>query len=293
MRAILVAVIAVLLAIVVRPPIAESSVLLGALHDAGHVIAFSLIAFALCVILRPASWRWVVILAVLAALAVGTEWAQRWLGGAFSLGDVGRDLLGAAIGVSAWIAARRRRPILFAAAAIAMVAGLVPLGFTGWAYTQRAAEPDLVWDASRATHRVFIEPPRNGSFVRPDGASYARFTSASDTYAGIVIREPTPDWREYGALVVRLSNPGDAAVTMNVRVDDRPADTEYEDRFNRARFVPAHTEVQWRIPLHEIEHGPVGRRLDLSHITKVVIFLSPPARGASFDLRDVRLDRRP
>ena len=296
MRAAALCAIALLLALVVAPPVLEASVLLAALHDAGHVLVFALIGALLCLFREPRGAALVAFFAVAAALAVGTEVAQPWLAGSesievASLGDVGRDLLGAAVGALAWHAVRHRRRRLWFPAAMLLVAGLAPLAFTGWAYAQRALHPEVIWDPGRATWPVFLEPPAEGDYRRM--AQRLRFTATGDSYAGISIREPPPDWRGYGALRISLANPGAKPVRINVRIDDRPRDTEYADRFNRERILPAGTAVQWRIPLADIEQGPTGRRLDLSHIERVVIFLSPGSRGAAFDLDGLRLEHAP
>lgn len=296
MRAVALCVIALLLAFVVAPPVFEATVLLAALHDAAHVLTFALIAVFLCVLIEPRGTGLVMLFVVAGVLAVGTEAAQPYFAGAgaievASIGDVARDLLGAVIGTLAWRAHHRQRRWLWIPAAALLAAGLAPLAFTAWAYVQRAMHPDVVWDASRATWQVFLETSVEGRYERD--TRRLRFTASSDSFAGFSIREPPPDWRGYAALQVALANPGATPIRINVRIDDRPRDTEYEDRFNRERVVPGGASVVWRIPLGEIERGPKGRRLDLSDIRRLVIFLSPGSRGASFDLGSVRLERAP
>lgn len=298
MRATAVCAIVLLLAFVVAPPVLEATVLLAALHDAAHVLVFALIGVLLCVLTEPHRAGFIALFVAAGLLAVGTELAQPYFAGAqsievASMGDVGRDLLGAVIGGLVWFAIHRRRPRLLIPAAVLLAVGLAPLAFTGWVYAQRAAHPEIVWDARRESWRVFIEPPPNGTFVRLPDKHRARFTATGHSYAGIAIREPPSDWRGYEALRVALSNPGSVPIAVNVRVDDLPRDTEYEDRFNRERLVPAGAELQWRIPISEIEQGPRGRPLELSHITRIAVFLSPGSRGASFDLESVRLERAP
>ena len=131
MRAAALCAIALLLALVVAPPVLEASVLLAALHDAGHVLVFALIGALLCLFREPRGAALVAFFAVAAALAVGTEVAQPWLAGSesievASLGDVGRDLLGAAVGALAWRAVRHRRRRLWFPAAMLLAAGLAP-----------------------------------------------------------------------------------------------------------------------------------------------------------------------
>jgi len=294
MRVIAACAIALLLALIVYPPALPSTAWMGGVHDAGHVLVFAVITALLCVILRPRGARLAVIAAMIVLLAAGTELAQGRFGvGDATFGDFGRDLLGGAVGVTLWFAATRRLPALHLVAALALLAGLLPLARIGWAYAQRADAPHVIWDPRRATWDVFIESPRTGTFSKlPDGQG-VRFVAGTDSYAGIVIREPPPDWRGFDALIVSVANPGSRALSLNVRIDDLPRDTDYEDRFNRERVLPPGAALRWRIPLAEIEQGPRGRPLGLSHITRVVIFLSPGYRGAEFDLRDVRLEPAP
>lgn len=294
MRVFAACVIALLLALIVYPPVLSSTVWMGALHDSGHVLVFAVIAALLCAILRPRGARFFAIAAILVLLAAGSEFAQGRFGvGDAMLGDFARDLLGGVVGVAAWVAATRRRPALYAVVAFALLAGLAPLGWVGWAYAQRAGVPHAIWDPHRATWNVFIESPRTGTFERLSDGRGARFTADSDGFAGIVIREPTADWRGFDALVVSVANPGTRPLSLNVRVDDQPRDTEYEDRFNREQVLPPGSVLRWRIPMADIEQGPVGRPLGLSHITRVVVFLSPGSLGTAFDLQDVRLERAP
>ncbi len=298
MRAAAVCVIVLLLAFVVAPPVLEATVLLAALHDAAHVLVFALVGALLCGLATPHRWGFLALLAMVALLGVGTELAQPYFAGAqaievASIGDVGRDLLGAVIGGLAWFAIRRRRLRWLVPAVVLLAVGLAPGAFVGWAYVQRGLHPQVVWDASRATWRVFLERTTDGELARLPGRSRARFIATGDSYAGISIREPPPDWRGFEALVVVLSNPGASPIALNVRIDDLPRDTEYEDRFNRERLIPAGSGLQWRIPVNEIAQGPRGRALDLSHITRVVVFLSPGSRGASFDIDSLRLERAP
>lgn len=294
MRVFAACVIALLLALIVYPPVLSSTVWMGALHDAGHLLVFALIATLLCAILRPRRTGFLAIAAILVLLAAGSELAQGRFGvGDATLGDFARDVLGGAAGVLAWLAVTLRRPGLGIVAALALLAGLVPLARVGWAYAQRANVPQAIWDPHRATWDVFIESPRTGTFTRLPDKQGARFIANSNGFAGIVIREPTADWRGFDALIVSIANPGTRPLALNVRVDDQPRDTEYEDRFNREQVLPPGSVLRWHIPMADIEQGPVGRTLGLSHITRVVVFLSPGSRGAAFDLRDVRLEPAP
>ena len=156
---------------------------------------------------------------------------------------------------------------------------------------QLGVHPQVVWEAGRATWQVFLEAPIEGRVER--GGGRLRFTATGDSYAGLSIIEPPPDWRGYDALRIALANPGATPIRINVRIDDRPQDTEYEERFNRERTVPAGTSLAWRIPLADIERGPAGRALDLARIARVVVFLSPGQRTAAFDLEGLRLEHAP
>lgn len=298
MRAAAFCTIVLLLALIVAPPVLEASVLLAALHDAAHVLVFAVIGLLLCLLMTPRGALFASLFAIAAAFAIGTELAQPYFAGAGALelashGDVGRDLLGTAIGVLAWLAHRRHRPFLYGLAALLLLAGLAPLAFTGWAYLQRARHPEIVWEAGVATRNLFLGPPVQGTYAPRQASPRLRFTAAGDSYAGFEIREPTADWRPYQVLALAVANPGAAPIRINVRIDDRPRGTEYEDRYNRERTLPPGASVVWRIPMADIEQGPRDRRLDLSHIRRLVIFLSPGSRGDSFELEGVRLERAP
>lgn len=160
-------VLAVSAIVSVAPP-PDATRLNGELHDFAHVLVFGVLGLALARSLRGLEGRvgrWPVVAAITLAIGavagVGTEYAQRVLGGVLSWGDVGRDLLGTAIGISAAIALdggtlARVRKLLWLAVALGLVAAAIPLTRTVLDYQARAARFPVILDPGAPRGLAFL-----------------------------------------------------------------------------------------------------------------------------------------
>ena len=300
--AVVVVAIAVVLAYVDLP---WQSRLWAAVQDAGHVVAIGSVAVCLLIAARrlfpptPRSIARHYYSAFAAAAAIGllVELAQQWSGRDAELGDLVRDVIGAAVFLA--FAAlldpalrgyprRHWRTVRLAVAGVAMLAFALALGDLAlWcaAYVERNQRfPDIVrFDSRWGTRFVsvgrnelqFVTPPPG--WESPDGGRVARLTLRPARYSGFTIDEPYPRWSGYDALVVELYSEAEQAFAVTVRVHDAAHDQNYSDRFN-ARFTIRPGPNRIRIPLAAIESAPRNRTMNMNAIAGIVIFtVSPPA----------------
>ncbi len=290
-------------------------------HNFAHVLVFAVLGLVLSRTLRragsPPPGRAVVTLASLAAglvFGAGTEYAQGFLGGTPSWGDVARDMLGTAVGSSLAFAlepavTRSARRALWAAALLGGVAGGWPLATTLLDYRVRNAlfpvlldpgEPRSLSFALPFGSELFVEPlpsglrrlePVAGGAAAPAPAKAIRIPLDRGTWPGVSLHEPVHDWRGWRALVVELANPTDTPLHIVVRVNDRAHDNRFEDRYNRGVELPPRTRGRVEFPVADIGRAPQGRPMDLAQVEKIVIFHGGPAPGRAFYLERLSLVR--
>lgn len=111
-------------------------------------------------------------------------------------------------------------------------------------------------------------------------------------FSGASLDQPIRDWRGYEFLQFDLQNASDHDLSLNVKVVDREhADHDFSwgDRFLMTREVPAGGNISVRIPLAEIAAAPRTRRMDLSAIESLEIYVSDLQTEAEFLIDNVRL----
>lgn len=155
-------------AIVSFAPPPDASRFNGQAHDFGHVLVFGVLGLALARSLRGLAaplgrWTSVTVLTLLVGgiAGIGTEYVQKLSGSVLSWGDVGRDLLGTAIGICAAIAldagtTSRLRRLLWLAVALGLVAAAIPLTDAVLDYRARAARFPAILDPSAPRGLVFV-----------------------------------------------------------------------------------------------------------------------------------------
>jgi hypothetical protein len=94
-------------------------------------------------------------------------------------------------------------------------------------------------------------------------------------YPGLTPMIEQRDWSRYKALFFDVYNPGEKALSLTVRIDDRADYPDYRDRFNRA-FALQHGMNRVMIPFETLVTSGTGRRLDLTKIRRLFIFMVHP-----------------
>lgn len=251
-----------------------------ALGGTAHALLFAGLAWLWT---RPGTVRaprWLTWLA-LALAAAGAEGLQTFAGRSAEVADWLFGTAGAAC-VCAGGGLRQRPWVLgLLLAAVAVCSPVWELGL--WRMESRAfpvlAEPGAGW-AGRGW---------NLNEVRLAIAADRRFRVAGKTnppaaYPGLFRIPVRRDWRGLAALRTALYWPGPAPAVMAVRVDDRPGNPPYAERFQREFAVTQGWNVV-RLPLAEI-----GKTVDLAGIRQWGVFLVSPAAFDYFLMDAVRLD---
>ena len=116
--------------------------------------------------------------------------------------------------------------------------------------------------------------------VARHGASSLRVALDTQKYAGTTLKRSFGDWKGFSIFAFSLYNPDPDPLRMIVSIRDEEhfrRGGEYHDRFNRA-FMMAQGWNDVYIAVADIENAPSERKLELNHLSEVVIFtVDPPA----------------
>ena len=134
----------------------------------------------------------------------------------------------------------------------------------------------------------FIKPQNSIAEIQPARGLDIRLGNGD--WPGIALEEPSPDWSAYQNLVVELTNPGNARLTLSIRVHDRVHTMEMDDRYTQRFELEPRSSKTLRIPVSAIRAAPKTRRMDLSRIAGIIIFGSSPMAGYYFRLHEIRLE---
>ena len=277
----------------------------------GHPGVFGLIAIlTLALQLRPGTRgrparEYLLAFANCVLLGAATEIGQIFTHRDPALADVGLDALGAlsALGFTTAFDARvwgsTRHPIRIRSLGIAVGIGLsgallVPISYSALAYLNRYRNFPVLFAPSSRFDLYFLESGRQALETVPGpnpGESYRalRVPLTLQPYDGVTIFEPYPAWRGYNSLTVAVANPGLVPLELTIRVDDRQHNGRYQDRYDEVFRIEAGAQRLIEIPLEAIEGAPRGRRLDLGHIGRMVIFRAGSGGPRSFLLERVAL----
>jgi len=204
--------------------------------------------------------------------------------------DIGLDARGAACALllcaaldrtCRFMTRERLSAALLWTSGLALMASLVaPLAWTGSAYASRYARfPSLFVPTSRldlllvsltdsAPELAAVPAP----YARERGELGLRIPLTARPYAGVVLDEPSPDWRGHQQLRIDVSNPSRLDLDLHIRVQDRIHDGMAVDRFEGLATVAAGQRRWIEIPLAQIEQGPIDRRLDLHQISGLTLY---------------------
>jgi hypothetical protein len=291
-RRFIIPLIVALLGTVLWFPISGDGKWYPVLLNTGHGVVFALVAVLCHGVLRAIpriDSRRVYVGAFGSAVMLGAvvELLQVPIGRDADLADVGRDALGAWIGLALLAAFResgavRRRVALGASVVVPLTILAVPVVECIGAYWRRAAEFPVLVDFTSEPSQYFVQRTETvlewtalpAAWSRTPGEHALRVEFFSGPYAGVDFLEPAADWSGYRELVLDLTNPSQAALPLTLRVHDSAHDQSYDDRYNGTVVLPPAQRAVVAIPLADIERGPRDRQLDLSSIADLMLFLS-------------------
>lgn len=309
LRSVRIVAIVFLLALVVFAKFHEPTRFVHALQKLAHPVTFGAVALLFLVLLPPRSPRplglYVAALGLAVLCGAATEVAQAFVHRDPELLDVLRDALGAATALAGFATlipgsdAHGRGGRRVAGALFAILGCLVmatPLSICVAAYARRDVRFPTLFEACSSLDRYFVVAAGADVEILPivrsnPSCGDLRVSPGPKPYAGIMLEEPYPDWRSATSLVLDLDNPGDRDLPLAVRVHDRVHNLQFRDRFNREFTLHAHEQLEFSIPIAEIEHAPAGRLMDLSRIAGIAVFRARGDLPQPFDVVRIVLRR--
>lgn len=125
------------------------------------------------------------------------------------------------------------------------------------------------------------------------GSSSMCVRGAADTeYPGAQLKWPINNWEEYTALEMDVFNPGDKPLTLRISIADKfHAATGHEttDRFGTTVELPLGQHVHVHIELSDVRTAPASRRMDMTQIDSLNLFIVQPETDFVFMVDSIRL----
>lgn len=269
-----------------RPP---AGVMWEAAGRSAHVVLFAGLAWTVgrCM---PGKWRGVPLWIGLALLAGIVEWVQPYVSRSGDGLDAGLGIAGA--GVVCWTWTFHRKNVIRLAGILLLV--LAPLLCTvGCLHSERQAFPVLLAPDSLWARRGWT---LNAVRLAPNGEHGLRVEmnvlgkeDPSGIYPGLFRTPAHPDWTGGNDLTVQVYWPSASAAMLAVRVDDRPGNPPYHERFQQEFAVtPGWNSVQ--VPAGMLERTSGGRPMNLADIRKWGVFLVSGSPFGYFELGEVKLE---
>ena len=274
------------------------------LLDAGHVPLFVVLSLVLYYALEgTARNKRIIGTAIVATfVAVSTELVQPLLDRSMSWTDLLNGLLGIALGLIGLVVWSNPRRKVFIVAHSMLTAGIIIFAlipawrsYRGISYRdsqfpvlgrfEDSRELELWrgngWGASPPTalslSREYKKEGLRSLKIIPRGSWPGTHFSAGEM-----------DWSGFNDFIFDVYNPRGERIFI-IRIDDDGDTSSYRLRFNReVTLGTGWHEV--RVPIIEIEHGPADRKLNISKIRDVLIFLAKRDNEATFYLDNVRLE---
>jgi len=123
------------------------------------------------------------------------------------------------------------------------------------------------------------------------GTSALQIQLSTHLYSGLGLKDFPRDWSAYRFVSLQVFNPDSEPLKLHFRIHDRyhyEHDNAYSDRFNTSFILsPGWNHLQ--VPLDKVAHAPKTRRLDLTHVAGMGVFIGKLPQKRIIYLDDVRL----
>jgi|688.fasta_scaffold283443_2 hypothetical protein len=124
------------------------------------------------------------------------------------------------------------------------------------------------------------------------GSGSMRIESSGAHDPGALMVWPIPDWSQYSLLQFTVFNPDQTSFVVGVTIsDDEHVRRLWEpsDRFNWSIELGPNETKQVSIDLKDVAVAPVSRRMDMTKISNLNIYLQNPPTDATFHVDGVQL----
>jgi hypothetical protein len=276
------------------------------LWDLGHIGYFALLAWSLLrlrvISALPLFHQWAGLLLLSLLLGALIELLQGGIDRTSDVADIVRDISGAllALAFHPSLAQRGGHQVarwMRVAVAVVLLLNMVPLGRALIDEAIARAQFPLLSNFSTALELDRWDGDARQEIVRVDARSDARQMKIDLTtarYSGVGLEYFPGDWRGFRVLKLRLFQPQQKRLRITLRIHDVAHEAEggfrNNDRFNR-RFS---LEPGWHdiaIPLSDVENSPQRRKMDMSRIIDVSLFVSALKQPRVLYLDEIALAR--
>jgi len=285
-------------------PLENSHPVFRQIWNSGHFFLFSGLIYLLCRLPRAKQRKPITLLFLVVAFSLGfgllTEFIQLFIGRSFALSDIHKDLLGGLVG--------------FCLAMISRLHTLPQnLGLIGFSVLFTFFGLSSLFVALYQEWRIYQSVPVLADFEQPGEKSRWQYSNvefaivpnhASNhlnalqvtfqpaNYPTINLTHFYRDWRAFNALEFDAFNPSTTSVAMVVKIFDEQHVAhrfDFNDRFNREIILPPGNNTV-SISLHEIQHSPATRVMDLGNIESLSFFMTNVKVPKTIYLDHIRLE---
>lgn len=265
----------------------------------GHIIYFALLPLLLFSLpwKRTFTKTTKALIIILLALVVGVliELIQNGLNRTPDVGDVYRDLLGAAVAIIFFLPNKdttSKVPLMISKIVVVLllVLQLLPIGRALIDEYQARADFPILSDFQSPFQISRWAGGARAEVVSTDkaGNKAMKVTLTTAQYSGVQLKYFPRNFAGYSRLTFEVFNPSTEPLLLTCRIHDRYHNNEYSDRFNKSyRIREGWNSI--RINLEEVKEAPESRQMQLQEIQSIGIFAIhlPASRNILID--DMRL----
>jgi VanZ family protein len=273
--------------------------------DLGHVLAFSVWTYLLILLWEDFRqwpfWKhffWVIVLTFSVGILI--ELIQVRFHRAPEVGDVMRDVIGSLITISFFSPSRKAISkfslrLMQTCVVLMLLFGTYPLARAlADEYTAKDQFPllsdfETAFEIDRWGENPDLTINRKIAF---HGESSLKVPLSTQLYSGVSFLYFPRNWRNFHSLKFAVFNPSVASLTIGCRINDiRHFETggEYYDRYN-ARFLLRNGWNHITIPIRDISNAPIGRKMDMSKIQMVSVYVKKLTNPGEIYIDHVRLE---
>lgn len=266
-----------------------------ALKDWGHVVVFFLASAMVLHQFRYWIDRHHLRLTSLAALCLGIgagiELIQPWFGRDRSLIDLTYDAVGISAAVLLYLANHRRTWTLRGIAITLLTLSVaIPATYGTMALARTFSVPYLAGFEYFWEQEIWRPNEHSSARIEPNpaGGHWLRVDMGIGPYPGVSLPEIHRDWRDYNTLALRVFSPQTQSLTLTLRIHDAQHNNDYDDRLNqRLSIQPGINDLV--INLNDVASAPKNRRMDLSQIQSLMLFVVSPKQPLTVYVDEIRL----
>jgi hypothetical protein len=240
--------------------------------------------------------------AVVFILGVISEAAQFPTARDASFGDLGRDMVGGAVGIILCLVfsgdsdqGRSTKMILLLVAGLLLTPTLTPLSGVTLAYVERKQQLPILISGDQNHVLKFIrrQDATNVDIVPgASGHSCVLSIARNGRGPGLAFENLWTDWSAYEGIGIELDNPGSEPLDIVVRSHDLmhlEGIQPHSDRYNAPFTLDAGSNTL-KIPMRDIRNAPAGRMMNIQRMNGLGIFSNTADSDAKFCVYRIELD---